>query len=182
MGDIFGKYIPKFEYELVNLNDHSRDEIIKYGNALSLILLIDKIKWADEISLLSVPDAYLEHLSKNIPEHLLPLIGDCVRIFLAHIDAPEEEIERITEKIYKRRLNEMFQLVDGYSVKKTREQAKQEGKIEAKEEAMREALEEKIEIALKLIKRGLNIKDVAEDTGLSIAEIELEVKKSKRIK
>jgi predicted transposase/invertase (TIGR01784 family) len=68
----------------------------------------------------------------------------------------------------------MFQLADGYSVKKTREQAKQE--------AMKEALDEKIEIALKLIKRGLNIKDIAEDTGLSITEIEQEIEKSKQNK
>jgi hypothetical protein len=138
MGDIFEKYIPKFEYELVDLNRHSREDLIKYGNALSLILLIDKIRWAEDIELsASIPQDYLENLAMNIPEPLLPLISDCVRVFLEHIEAPKEEIERISEKIYQRRLNEMFHMVDGYSVKKTREQAK----LEERERANKEKLE-----------------------------------------
>ena len=127
MGEIFEKYIPKFEYELVDLNEYSREELIKYGNALSLILLIDKARQADDINFsVVVTEDYLEKLSQNIPESLLQLVSDCVRVFLKHIEAPEEEIERISDKIYQRRLNEMFQMVDGYSVKRTREQAKKE--------------------------------------------------------
>lgn len=141
MSDAFEKYIPKFEYELVDLNEHSREEIVKYGNALSLILLIDKIRWAEEMELrASIPEGYLDKLSKNIPEPLLPLISDCVKVFLEHIEAPRGEIERISEKIYARRLNEMFQMVDGYSVKRTREQAKAEGKAEGKAENRKETL------------------------------------------
>jgi predicted transposase/invertase (TIGR01784 family) len=177
MGDIFEKYIPKFEYELVDLNQHSREDLIKYGNALSLILLIDKIRWAEDIELsASIPQDYLDKLAKNIPEPLLPLISDCVKIFLEHIEAPGEEIERISEIIYSRRLNEMFHMVDGYSVKKTREQAK----IEAREEAEKKAHADKLATAMKLIKRGLDINDIAEDTGLSVAAIKEEMDKSKK--
>jgi hypothetical protein len=121
MGDIFEKYIPKFEYELVDLNQYSRENLIKYNNALSLILLIDKIRWAEDIELsVSVPQDYLEHLSKNIPEPLLPLISDCVKVFLEHIEAPKDEIERIAEIIFQRRLNEMFYMVLKMSKSKKR--------------------------------------------------------------
>lgn len=150
MGDIFEKYIPKFEYELVDLNQYSREDIIKYGNALSLILLIDKIRWADDMELYqTIPQDYLRKLEQNIPEKLLPLISDCVRVFLKHIEAPPEEIDRISESIHKRRLNEMFQMVDGYSVKKTRELAKKE----AREELTKEVREEvKKEVAMEVTK------------------------------
>ena len=144
MGDIFKKYIPKFEYELVDLNKYSREELIKYGNALSLILVIDKIRWVEDINFtLSVPEDYLEKLSKNIPESLLPLISDCVRVFLEHIEAPKEEIDRISEKIYQRRLNEMFQMVDGYSVKKTRELVREQLREQVQEQ-VREQVQEQV--------------------------------------
>jgi Mg2+ and Co2+ transporter CorA len=165
MGGIFEKYIPKFNYELVDLNKYSREELIKYGNALSLILLIDKIRWAEDIELsTSVPEDYLEYLSKNIPEPLLPLISDCVRVFLKHIEAPEEEIERISEKIYARRLNEMFYMVDGYSVKKTREQAKIEATLEATEKAKKEfekkAHAEKLEMVKEMLLDGKPMNEI----------------------
>jgi predicted transposase/invertase (TIGR01784 family) len=173
MGDIFEKYIPKFEYELVDLNQHSREELIKYGNALSLILLIDKIRWVEDMEWsASVPQDYLDKLAKNIPEPLLPLISDCVKVFLEHIEAPKEEIERISEKIYSRRMNEMFQMVDGYSVKKTREQARIEGKEEARAEANEKAYKEKLEIAKKLFLKGFTIKEISEIVNLSEEKIQ----------
>jgi hypothetical protein len=39
MNKIFSKYIPKFEYELVDLNIYSKDDLIRFNNALSLILV-----------------------------------------------------------------------------------------------------------------------------------------------
>jgi len=50
--------------------------------------------------------------------------------------------------------------------------AKEEGEVSG-------ALKANLATAIKLVKRGLAIKDAAEDTGLSIAEIETEIEKSK---
>jgi hypothetical protein len=41
LAEEFGKYIPSFEYELVDLNQYSRETLIEFGDALSLIMLID---------------------------------------------------------------------------------------------------------------------------------------------
>ena len=111
----------------------------------------------------SVPEDYLEKLSKDIPKVILPLVSDCVRAFLAHIEAPEEEIERISEKIYQRRLNEMFHMVDGYSVKKTRELLRKE--------LINEAHTKKIKAAEKLLKRGVLMEYIAEDMDLTPEDI-----------
>ena len=175
MGDIFEKYIPKFQYELVDLNEYSREDIIKYGNALSLILLIDKIRHADDFELsTTIPEDYLEKLAANIPEALLPLISEYVRVFLKHIEAPEEEIERIADKIYQRRLNEMFQMVDGYSVKKTRERLR----IEVTEEVTKELTEkyEKklIKMVKNLIEMGLSNSQIAKATDFTMSEKDIE--------
>jgi len=44
MSGVFEKYIPKFEYELISLNEYSTDELVRFGDTLSLIMIIDKIK------------------------------------------------------------------------------------------------------------------------------------------
>ena len=44
LSEVFEKYIPKFEYEVVNLNEYSEQDIASFGDALSLILIIDKIR------------------------------------------------------------------------------------------------------------------------------------------
>jgi len=44
MDTIFEKYIPKFEYKLINLNDYNEEEIMRFGGALSFLLLIYKLR------------------------------------------------------------------------------------------------------------------------------------------
>ena len=71
-------------------------------------------------------------------------------------------------------------MVDGYSVKRTREQAKIEAREEAKKEMEEKMKQANITKALKLINRGLDIKDVAEDMELSITDIENEIERLKK--
>ena len=114
MNNIFAKYIPKFEYELVDLNLYSQQNLVDFQNALSLILIVDKVRRAEDIKKLKdLPKNYIEEMAKKIPEHLLRLFSDCVKLLLERANAPREEIESITEKIYERRLNNMFEFVDG---------------------------------------------------------------------
>jgi hypothetical protein len=40
LNDVFEKYIPKFEYELVNLNEYSEQDLFKFADALSLVMLV----------------------------------------------------------------------------------------------------------------------------------------------
>jgi len=75
----FEKYIPKFEYELVNLNDYNEEEIMRFGDALSFVLLIDKVRDNRGKSVLTqLPSDYEEKLRLHIPENLSKLIMDVV--------------------------------------------------------------------------------------------------------
>ena len=135
--------------------------------------MIDKIRLSDDTELSkSVPQDYLERLEKNIPASLLPMISDYVRVFLEHIEAPKQEIDRISESIHKRRLNEMFSLVDGYSVKKTRALARKEGRAEGKAEGRAEGrAEERIELAKNLLD-VLDVDTIAKKCKMTIEEVE----------
>ena len=130
MSGVFEKYIPKFEYELVSLAKYSVKDLAKFGDTLSLIMIIDKIRTPDGIKLLgSLPADYLERLSLNIPERLKKLVADVITVLLAKINVPGEEIEDIVDKIEKRGLKEMF-AIENYDVQETRRTARSEGKIE----------------------------------------------------
>jgi hypothetical protein len=133
--EVFHKYIPKFEYELVNLNDYSQNDLVKFGDTLSLLILIDKIKTADGIHALgNLPPDYVEKLALNIPPHLNKLIADVITLLLMKINIPQSEVETITDKIHRKEYPEMFELLE-YDVQKTRQEAQEEGMLKGKLEA-----------------------------------------------
>ena len=101
LSGVFEKYIPKFEYELVDLNKYNERDIASFGNTLSLIMIIDKIKTADGMSIMkNLPEGYFEQLGQNIPPHLHKLLADVITVFLTRINVPGDEIEKVTKHIY----------------------------------------------------------------------------------
>jgi hypothetical protein len=149
MREVFEKYIPKFEYELVDLNKYTKDDLVKYNNVLSLIMLMDKVRKSEDMGIMfsGLPENYVEALcdAEKIPEPLLKIISDCIGLLLKRVEVPAAEIEAVTEKIYQRKVNDMFEILDGYSVTKTRKEAKEEGKQEGRQEAKKEYEAEKKE-------------------------------------
>ena len=101
LSGVFEKYIPKFEYELVDLNKYNERDIASFGNTLSLIMIIDKIKTADGMSIMkNLPEGYFEQLGQNIPPHLHKLLADVITVFLTRINVPGDEIDKVTKHIY----------------------------------------------------------------------------------
>ncbi len=49
---------------------------------------------------------------------------DVVYFFLKRLDVPEKELDEISSKIKDSRISDILRLVDGYSVRKAREEAK----------------------------------------------------------
>ncbi len=60
------------------------------------------------------------------PEHLREKVRNIIYMFLRKLEVPEQELEEFTGKIKQRRFSEMFGLIDGYSVTKTREETRKE--------------------------------------------------------
>jgi hypothetical protein len=199
--DVFRKYIPKFEYELVELKRYDEADLIRFGDALSFIMLIDKIRTPDGISILGKPPAaYIEKLKENIPQGLYKLLADVITLLLKRINVPDEEIREVTGQLYERRLQEMFTWIENYDVQETRriariegweegkaegweegkakgwevgkEEGREEGRSEGREEGRSEGREsERIDIAKRLLEKKTPIEDVADITGLTIEEV-----------
>ena len=158
LSDVFEKYIPKFEYELVDLNKYDEQDIIDFGDTLSLIMLIDKIRTADGISALNrLPDGYIEKLKQNIPQHLYKLLADVITVFLTRINVPENEIDKVTKHLYERRVQDMFTFIDNYDVQETRREARAESLAT---------------VARNLLAEGDSVEKVSKVTGLPREEVE----------
>jgi hypothetical protein len=141
--EIFGKYIPSFEYIVINLNKVSREDLLKLRDPLSFVLLADKVKGPGELeSLTELPEGYREALEENLPSHLRGLIADVVIRLLSHAGIDEETIGQISDQIEDRRPIAMFEGITKGWAKDRRELAKLE-KANAKWEQKYSAVEQK---------------------------------------
>jgi len=167
----FEKYIPKFEYELVNLNDFSEEEIMKFGDALSFILLIEKVRDNKGRSLLThLPQDYEKKLILNIPENLSKLLVDVVFCLLGdsrfdYLDA--KQVASIVDKAGRKEYGGMFETMLE-SIKEGRQEAWEEGLHQGREEAH----QERLLTAANLKKLGVSVEIIAQATGLSVEDIE----------
>ena len=173
MNDIFEKYIPKFEYELVSLKDYSFDDLAEYGDILSLFMMMDKVKTAEALGELS--DRVKEYGKRlkdmNVPPHLMKLLVSVITVLLNKIEVPHGEINALVERIDERGVNEIMSIED-YSVPQVREQARAEARAEiraeverqkAEAEKQRAETERRLKSAIKaLLDNGSTITEVAD--------------------
>ena len=166
--EVFKPYIPEFEYLLIDSNNYSREDLVRNRDILSLFLLIDKLKYADDLPYFKdIPPEILDEIGAKTPDHLKKLVRDVAQTFLARLDIPQEERDEITGYIMEGRFARMFTLIDGYSVTETRRIAREEGLMEGLMEGRMEGMEKgRMEIATKMIANGFDFDMIATITGL----------------
>ena len=92
------------------------------------------------------PELFIEFLKDFVPVDILKDVTPTDNV-------PENEISTVTERLYERRLQDMFALLEDYDVQATRREAKEEGKEEGKKEGKEEGVVQKgIEDAVNAIK------------------------------
>ena len=171
---VFEKYIPKFEYELVNLNDYSEEEIMGFGDALSLVLLIDKIRGNKGETLLNeLPEDYIEKLSLQIPESLVKLLSDVIQVLLNKSGYDCREIEKYVGYVEKPDGKEYIGMFEAVieSIIEGREEARQEGREEGLKEGIAISREQLEAVARNALAEGLPLETICTITGLDIETI-----------
>ena len=131
MSEVFEKYIPKFEYELVSLRDYSFEDLARFGDALSLFMMVDKLRTAEAFAEMGkLRENYGEQLnSLDVPPHLKELLVRVVTLLLRKINVPQKEVEKFVEKIDERGMSEML-AIENYNVQEVRRLAKEEARQE----------------------------------------------------
>ena len=160
----FGKYIPKFEYEVINLNDYSDEEIMRFGGALSYIFLIDKIRNSREKGRITqLPPDYVERLRLQIPDDMHKLLVDITLSLLDKSGYNRKEAEAaaaIVEKASGKEYGGMFEV----AIESLREE---------REEALAEGMEKGLETAARnALAKGYSAEVAHEITGLDMGTIE----------
>lgn len=169
LADIFEKYLPDFQYEIVRVHDYSNSEIISKGDEFSLIMLINKLKNSEDIrTLKNLPKEYLENLQNHSPQHLLKLIATVVSVFMRRMNVPKDEIADFTDQILDRRFSMLFDSFEAYDVQETRRVSREEGRMEGRSEGM---IEGKIIQIQKKILKNKELEVIADELEENVDDI-----------
>jgi hypothetical protein len=148
---LYAKYIPSFEYMVVDLNKLSREALLQFGDPLSFIMLVDKLRSPEDMGLLSgIPAGYVSSFSSGLTDGRKKVLTDVITGLLMSADVPRVEIDAITNDIQERRYSEMFNRWEGYSVPEARRQLRKEVREELREEFQAKFGEERREWEEKL--------------------------------
>ena len=172
LNEVFGKYIPTFEYELVDLHRYSVGEITRFNDALSLVMLMDRLELSGGDSLLKqLPEHYFERMKLHIPENLGKLLSDVITVLLKRKGAAAEVIAEISELIERKEVEPMFEgLIEDR--RQLRKEARREGRLLGQKLGEAKGYERgKLEIARNLKKMGISIEQIAQGTGLGEEQI-----------
>ena len=138
LSDVFGDYIPSFNYLVVPLNKYSKQDLIEKNDELSLIFLINQLQSSSEFhALKDIPKKYTEHLTEDTPDYLLKIIGKVIAVLLHKLNVPDEEIYEVTDQITRRKFSMMFDNFQAYDVQETRRVSREEGRLEGRIEGER---------------------------------------------
>lgn len=164
MSDIFGRYIPDFEYHLIRVHDYTTQELVNQGNELSLIMLINRLTNAEDFEKLSeIPKEYFEHLEEKSSEEILTVLSKVVMLLLSRLNLPRDEVYSVTDKIWKGEMDMLFDSFKGYDIQKVRRESREEGKEEGREEGrIAGELRHLIVQVCKKLRKGLLPSEIAE--------------------
>ena len=128
MSEIFGKYIPDFEYELIRVHGYSTEELVEKGNELSLIMLINRMRNSGDFAKLGeLPAEYFQNIQQESSEELLQIISQVITLLLRRLNMPLKEIHTVTDRIWKGEIDMLFDSFEGYDIQNVRKESQKQG-------------------------------------------------------
>lgn len=164
LNDIFAPYIPDFTYHLFRLREHEQEELMEKKDAISVIMLINRLRNMKEFHELQFPDGYFEDLSEKTPQDALEVLAKVMAVLLRELNVPEEEVMDFTDQIKERRMGRLFEGFQGYDWQATRRESLAEGRKKGREEGREEGREQLlIEQVCKKLRKGKDAFVIAEE-------------------
>ncbi len=141
------------EYNLIDINEYSKEELLKENNLISKIMLIEKARGEQEL---------IEILDKIIPKVKNNEKGEMVRIikYILIKDLGKEEAKKYIKKLEGD--GDMLAVIQ--TLKEDRKRTLNEAKAFGR-------LEEAKKLARKLLKKNMSVEEVAELTELNKEEV-----------
>ncbi len=111
-GELLGKYLPHFQYQLITLHAISNTDLLAKGDEISLAMLINKIQTPEDMSaFVGLSGEQVDGILKNTPEHLLDILSKVFRALLYNMHMPENEVEDAVARIKERKMGRLFENV-----------------------------------------------------------------------
>lgn len=147
MGDLFKAYIPDFTYKLVRTQDYSKEELLSKEDAISLLMLLNKIQQAKDFEELSgLPTKKLNDILQRAPVDVAEIIVSVVRSLCRRLNLTEEETTNLMKEMEAGNMGFLWENMEKMDIQLERrntEEAKQEA-----EEAKQKAAEARQEAAI----------------------------------
>jgi hypothetical protein len=143
-----------------------------FNDALSLIMLVDKIKRPEKLELLKgLRPEYLEQVMLNIPENLRTLMADVLTVLLDRSGVEAGEIGELRGRLLRQEGQGMFdELVE--AILEDKRQAREEGihigAERTREEEQERAYKEKLDAARRFKAEGFSLDKIAEILNLPL--------------
>ena len=111
-GELLGKYLPHFQYQLITLHSISNTDLLAKGDEISLAMLINKIQTPEDMSaFVGLSGEQVDGILKDTPEHLLDILSKVFRALLYNMHLPENEVENAVARIKERKMGRLFENV-----------------------------------------------------------------------
>lgn len=125
-GEQFEKYLPNFSYYIVPVHQYSNEMLMSHGDEISLVMLINRMQTADDISAFrNLPAEKIDAILKNTPDYLLDIISKVLRAFLQKENVPEHEAEELAGRVKERKMGELFANMDKMDIQAERAKTSQ---------------------------------------------------------
>lgn len=100
MGDLFQAYIPDFTYKLVRTREYSNEELLSREDAISLLMLLNKIQQAEDFQEISkTPMTHLNEILQDASLDVVEIILSTVRSLCRRLNLTTEETTDLLENI-----------------------------------------------------------------------------------
>lgn len=100
LGDLFQAYIPDFTYKLVRTREYSNEELLSREDAISLLMLLNKIQQAEDFQEISkTPMTHLNEILQDASLDVVEIILSTVRSLCRRLNLTTEETTDLLEKI-----------------------------------------------------------------------------------
>lgn len=122
MSELFGECIPNFTYQLVSLKEYSNRELLDKGDAISVMMMVNKIRDRATINqfMEDTNDRFLD-IVKHLPHHLVKKIAEILRVCLFSLNVQEDEVEQIVSRVEEKKMGRLFEGVT-FDVQEERKQ------------------------------------------------------------
>jgi len=107
--EVFSDYIPNFRYILIRNRAFSKDELLNRNDEMSLLMLINKIQYPEDLELLwDIPAEKMNSIVAHSSEAVLNVIAAAVQALCQKFTMPNQEVNECVGKVKERKMGYLW--------------------------------------------------------------------------